>query len=123
MPIKGKTQEEFTGFTKKVGVFEGKVIAINPDKEKLVEILGTDKVKDPEYLGKDREGNDQIRLDFWMQDVNDDSENPQKDKVSFFLSSSPLQTRNGDKTKYINIQGNVSFYTPDEENLPSWFAE
>jgi len=118
MAIKGKSRE-FTGgdFSKKVGLFEGKIIAINPDKEELEKLLGTEIKKDPEYLGEDDEGNDKVVLSIWTEDV----KSGMKAACRITLVDKPLSNKNGDKTKFINKQGKVSFWIDSLENTPEWF--
>lgn len=118
MAVKGKSAE-FTDYSKKVGLFEGKILAFNPEKEELEKILGTEIKKDPEYLKEDQEGNDMCILTIWVEDV----KSGMKKSCKIPLIDTPLTTKDGSKTKFINIQGNISYYVDKKENLMSWFNE
>jgi hypothetical protein len=72
----GREATEENVVKKYVGVAAVKMLAINPNKAKLGEILNTDKIEDdPEYVGKTTVKNyknedtevPQVRLTFWVQ--------------------------------------------------------
>ncbi len=68
---------------KKVGLFEGRVIAINPTAEEFKEVLEIDlpeESKVTEYLGTSRDGNTFLRVDIWLEEVK------KKDKFKVTLS-------------------------------------
>ena len=73
--IGGKKREQSNlpaDFTKKVGLFEGEVVAVNPDAEEYKDILGMELKEDSkatEYLGKSQNGNKTLRVDFWLEEV------------------------------------------------------
>ena len=57
--------------SKKVGIFEAKVVAINPDAEEFKEVLGIELKEDSratEYLSENSAGNTFLRVDFWLED-------------------------------------------------------
>ena len=86
MNIGGKKREstQLPEFTKKVGLFEAKVIAINPDAEEYKEVVGMELKEDSkalEYLGENQDGDTKLRVDIWLEEV----KNGDKFKVSFFL--------------------------------------
>ena len=59
-------------YTKKVGLFEANVIAVNPTVEEYSRILGREINPDSkvtEYLGETRDGNNYLRLDVWLEEV------------------------------------------------------
>ena len=56
MAIKGNEKTE-KGFKKYVGMFNANVVAINPTKEELSNLLGTDVKNDIEYTGYNNDGN------------------------------------------------------------------
>jgi len=107
-------------FTKKVGLFEGKVIAINPTIEEYKELLGVELKEDSkatDYLGKSQDGNITLRVDVWLQEV----KNSDKFKVTFFLEDKEKVNKDGTKKQYINNIGSCS-WADDANNLPTWFS-
>jgi hypothetical protein len=121
--IGGKKREN-TGnsdFGKKVGLFEANVIAINPTPEEFKDILGMELKEDSkaaEYLGETRDGNNYLRIDFWLQRVNQDD----KFKVSFFLEDKERENKDGSKKQYINSIG-MCTWAADENDLAEWFTK
>jgi len=117
----GGSKRESTGssdFAKKVGLFEAKVIAINPTIEQFKDVLGMDIKEDSkaaEYLNE-RDGNTVLRIDFWLEEV----KNQDKFKVSFFLENKERENKDGTKQQYINEIGTCS-WADDPSNLPEWF--
>jgi hypothetical protein len=121
--IGGKKRENTGGgdFSKKVGLFEANVIAINPTLEEFKDVLGMDLKEDSkaaEYLGETKDGNNYLRVDFWLQKVNSDD----KFKVSFFLEDKERENKDGTKHQYINSVGQCS-WAADENDLAEWFTK
>jgi hypothetical protein len=112
-----KQQQEYA---KKVGLFEAKVIAINPDIEEYKEVLGMELKEDSkaiEYLGKSQDGNTTLRIDIWLEEV----KNQDKFKVTFFLEDKERENKDGSKKQYINNVGTCT-WADDPNNLPGWFT-
>lgn len=121
--IGGKKRENTGGgdFSKKVGLFEANVIAINPTLEEFKDVLGMELKEDSkaaEYLGETKDGNNYLRVDFWLQRVNHDD----KFKVSFFLEDKERENKDGTKKQYINSVGQCS-WAADENDLAEWFTK
>ncbi len=121
--IGGKKRENTGGgdFSKKVGLFEANVIAINPTLEEFKDVLGMDLKEDSkaaEYLGETKDGNNYLRVDVWLQRVNHDD----KFKVSFFLEDKERENKDGTKHQYINSVGQCS-WAADENDLAEWFTK
>lgn len=116
MSIKGKAREQ-KEFVKKTGFFEGEVIAINPNREKLEKILSTTLEKDPEYLSKDENGKTKVNIVAWVRDV----KSGELRNIRFFLKD--VEKENKDKTKkqYINDVG-MTTWADDPRNLAEWFT-
>jgi hypothetical protein len=121
--IGGKKREN-TGsgsdFTKKVGLFEAKVIAVNPTAEEFKDILGMDLKEDSkqaEYLGE-KDGVKTLRVDFWLEEV----KNKDKFKVTFFLEDKIRENKDQTKKQYINNIG-VCSWADDPNNLYDWFTK
>ena len=121
--IGGKKRENTGGgdFSKKVGLFEANVIAVNPTLEEFKDVLGMDLKEDSkaaEYLGETKDGNNYLRVDVWLQRVNHDD----KFKVSFFLEDKERENKDGTKHQYINSVGQCS-WAADENDLAEWFTK
>ena len=72
--------------------------------------------KQTEYLGTSKDGNKTLRLDFWLEEVN----NKDKFKVTFFLENKEKENKDQTKKQYINNIGTCS-WADDPNNLPDWF--
>lgn len=120
----GGNKRQSTGesnFSKKVGLFEAKVIAINPTIEEFKDKLGIELKEDSkavDYLGTSQDGNKTVRIDVWLEEV----KNKDKFKVVFFLENKERENKDGTKKQYINSVGSCS-WADDENNLPKWFTE
>lgn len=122
MAVQGNVREH-NDFSKEVGFFEGKVVAVNPDKEALEKLLKTTIEKEPEYLGEDDKGNTKLNLVFWLEDV---KTGKLKD-VRFFLKDTPRINKVAEgedkvrKKQYINSVG-ITSWADKESNLQDWFT-
>jgi hypothetical protein len=108
-------------YTKKVGLFEANIVAINPTAEEYSKILGREinpESKATEYLGQTRDGNNYLRIDVWLEDV----KSADQFKVSFFLEDKERENRDGTKKQYINSVG-MCAWADDESNLWDWFTK
>lgn len=107
---------------RKVGLFEAKVILINPSVEEYKEVLNIELKEDSkatEYLGESKdEGNKTLRVDIWLEEV----KHGEKFKVTFFLEDKEKENKDMTKKQYINAVGNCS-WADDPNNLPQWFRE
>jgi hypothetical protein len=121
--IGGKKREQSNlsaDFTKKVGLFEAEVVAVNPDAEEYKDILGMELKEDSkatEYLGKSQNGNKTLRVDFWLEEA----KSKEKFKVTFFLEDAVKENKDQTKKQYINSVGMCS-WADDPNNLASWFT-
>lgn len=122
MAIGGQKRElTLKEFTKKVGVFEGEVIAINPNAQEYKDKLGRGELKEDskttEYLFE-KDDVTKLRVDIWLKDIKSDF----IDKVTFFLEDVKRVNKDGTKKQYVNSIGMCS-WASSEENLPAWFAK
>lgn len=116
--IGGKIREQGE-FGKKVGLFVGEVIAINPSTKEYNTVLGFDPKEDASemvYTGESKEGNPYVRLDFWIKDTKSEFKN----KVVFFVEDRVRTNKDESKTQYINDIG-ICSWAADESDLPEWF--
>lgn len=121
MNIGGKKKEQVQQqeFTKKVGLFEAKVVAINPDAADYKEILGIELKEDSkatEYLGESQDGNTTLRVDVWLEDV----KSSEKFKATFYLEDKEKENKDKTKQQFINNVG-VCSWASDANSLPEWF--
>jgi hypothetical protein len=108
-------------FAKKIGLFEAKVIAVNPTTEEYADVLGRQLKEDSkatEYLGTSKDGNARLRLDFWLEEV----KTQEKFKLTFFIENKEKENRDGTKKQYINNIGRCT-WADSPNNLPTWFKE
>jgi hypothetical protein len=123
--IGGSRREKTSGsdFSKKVGLFEANVVAINPTIEEFKDILGMDLKEDSkaaEYLGQTKEGNSYLRVDIWLKDIKNKEAQPLK--VSFFLEDKERENKDNTKYQYINNIGKCT-WASDENDLADWFKK
>ena len=123
MNIGGKKRENTSNesYSRKVGLFEANVIAVNPTMEEFKDKLGMELKEDSkaiEYLGETKDGNNYLRVDFWLEEV----KNQDKFKVSFFLEDKERENKDGSKKQYINSIG-MCTWAADENDLAEWFTK
>ena len=114
-----REQQQSQEFAKKVGLFEAKVVAINPTAEEYKDKLNIELKEDSkavEYLGKTKDGNDYLRVDIWLEEIKDNN----RFKVTFFLEDKERENKDGTKKQFINNVG-MCAWADDENNLPDWF--
>lgn len=108
-------------FPKKVGLFEARVVAINPTREEYADVLNrqlSEESKADQYLGTSKEGNARLRLDFWLEETKTND----KYKLTFFIENKEKENKDLTKKQYINNVGRCT-WADSENNLPSWFKE
>lgn len=107
----GKTQEskEALSFKRYMGVGSSRVLAVNPDKKLLDELLGFESQNEPAYTGSDDNGKF-ARIDFIVRTVPDDCNGIEiTNRLSFFLRNAPAYNRDQTKVQVIDIYGNSSW--------------
>lgn len=122
-----KEQKEFA---KEIGLFEAKVVAINPDREELTKLLGTEPEKDPEYVSrkklKNAEGTetgeevDAVRISVWTEDI----KTKRLRNISFYIEDRPRTNKEGTKMQYVNCVGTTSWALIEDgdASLANWFT-
>lgn len=120
--VKGNQREQKAGAnTKYVGFTLVKLKAINPTRKELNELLGIedqDDDKEINYITQDPEGNDRVRLSFWLHD-----EKLDKYFVHSFNLTNKLRTsKDGVKNQYINSSC-ITAWSDEEKFLPDWFLK
>lgn len=105
-------------FQKKLytGFFTGRVIAVNPTKEELSEILGFELEKEQNYV-QTINGQENVIISFWME-----ADHPDKPKFNtqIYIADKEVYSESSGKTQFVNQCGNYS-WVKSEENLLSWF--
>jgi hypothetical protein len=142
LKVKEQTQQERTLVT---GVCNSNILAINPSKEELAEIIGRDVsgMKEPSYIGQNRLGDPNVRIDIWMKpsantvyfdsgNVSDPQHKTYKDPYKLAIFLSDKEKSNKDETKNMFINGKVqTAWAPDSETAINyvskagnkWFSE
>jgi hypothetical protein len=127
--MKGNKKEQ-KDFAKEIGLFEAKVVAINPDREELEKLLGTELEKDPEYVEKRKvkdsqnvetgEEVDSVRISVWTEDV----KSKRLRNISFYLEDRPRFNKDQTKVQYINSVGTTTWALIEDgtSTFPSWFT-
>lgn len=108
-------------FEKKVGLFEARVVAINPDAEELNALFGItvdEENKMVKYLDTTPEGNTKLRVDIWLEEV----KNKDRFKFSIWLEDKVRESKDGLKKQYINEVGLCS-WAADPNSLGDWFKK
>ena len=123
MAIEGnkKEQQVQTEYKKRVGLFEAKVILINPTAEEYKDVLNIELKEDSksvEYLGTSQDGNAFLRIDVWLEAI----ANQDRFKVTFFVEDKERENKDFTKKQYINALGSCA-WAADENDLPEWFTK
>lgn len=143
MAIGGKEREttNFVEVPKYVGLFEGRVVAINPSAEEFAKLTNQPEDWEPkedskmfEYLGESKDGNIYLRVDVWLEETKkrkeiiiEDGEEVEKDvnrkfKITFFLEDKQRENKDGTRLQYINSVG-LCTWAEDENDIPDWFKK
>lgn len=112
----GKTKESTEGsdFKRYIGLGSSYVLAVNPNKAKLDELMGYESLSDPEYTGSDDNGH-WARVTFIVRTdpkVCDGIEIT--NRVSFTLRPTPAYNRDQTKVQVIDDYGNSSWAAVDD---------
>lgn len=122
MAIGGKVRENNgEGYSKVVGLYEGKIISINPSTEEYKEVLGIELKEDSkatEYIGESKDGNTYLRVNVWTEDIKTGNKYP----IQFYLENKEKENKDMTKKQYINNVG-VCSWADSPKNLPEWFSE
>jgi len=124
--IKGKQKVAVEDFGKKIGLVEVEVLIVNPTEEQYKDILGMELKEDSKaaiYKGESKDGNNYVRVDFWLRPTVKEGEPLARPyKVSFFLEDKDRLNKNETKTQFINNIG-ICSWGEDDSNLPEWFSK
>lgn len=107
-----------TEFPKKVGIFEAKVIAINPNAQEFKDILGIELKEDSNATNYYDDIKKKLRVNVWLQDVNSDF----KTNATFWLEHGEKENKDATKKQYINSIG-VCSWASNPDLLPVWFLK
>lgn len=123
MAIKGKTKEQKKDFVKElyVGLTSVRVVAINPTRAQLNKMLGKvdegeEEKEEFKYLDEDKDGNQRLRLAFWLYD----EENDKYFVQSITLTDEERVSKDGEKVQLVNSVCNttwVPFKKNDKDEL------
>lgn len=96
-----------------VGLGAVKLVAVNPNKKELEVLLGRDLERDPDYsIKEDQNGVKTRPLSLWF-------ENSEGKIISerLYMGNKPITTKDGDKFKFINALGQISYFSPTAEDI------
>ena len=109
-----------------VGVAPVTVLAVNPTKEVLSEIYGTEIENEPMYVGQTQDGVERAQIDIIIKTAETCNVDTVA-KLTFFLNNAPMYNRDKTKVKVINKYGECAWIPIENarvgtvpENL-SWF--
>ncbi len=101
-----------------IGVFKGKVMAVNPSKEELGKLLGVELENEYSYIGETPEGQRKLTLSIWSQDT----DGGRMFNTRFYMIEKERESqKNPGSFQYINDVGACNWQS-DENNLPQWFT-
>lgn len=105
----GSESSDSVVFPKYIGVGSFNVVGVNPSKAELENIYGATFEKEPEYVSKDDDGVQQVRIDIILKSIEDKNDGIKLlTKASFFLKKMPYISKT-DKVQVINVYGNTTW--------------
>lgn len=94
------------GFARYVGIGAAKILAVNPTKEELMKIYGTDKITEPQYVSEEN-GVKKAQITFIVKTVPEDCNGIETiGKVQFILRNAPAYNKNETTVDIIDVFGN-----------------
>ena len=118
--VKGNQANTVSKQAKYIGFTKVQLKAVNPTRSELNKLLGkedSDDDKEIVYLSQDNDGNDRVRLSFWLYDESLDNYFIH----SFNLTDKVRLSKDGVKTQYVNNTC-ITAWSDVDENLPDWFT-
>ena len=119
--VKGNQATQTSKATAKyIGLAKVQIRAVNPTRAQLNKLLGKEDTEDNEisYLSQDQDGNDRVRLSFWMYEQELDTYFVH----SFNLTNKVRLSKDGVKTQYVNNTC-ITAWSDEDSNLPEWFTK
>lgn len=104
--VRDSSEKVTGGFSLMTGATIASVAAINPTVEELKTLYDKEDVREPIYLGKDNNGNQNVRLDIYVKPEGTDS----IQKFALFVSDAEQVTKDGLKKQYTNAHGQFSYF-------------
>jgi len=101
------------GMKNYVGLGAIKILAFNPSKKELENILGKELERDTDYsIRENPDGTKSRALSFWF-------ENSEGKIISerIYISDKPISTKDGEKFKFINKVGQISYFAKTSEEI------
>lgn len=120
----GKGTVATEGTVRKIftGVENFRVVAVNPNHQQLIDMYG-EKAKEQVYVGESSDGEQQIMLNFFLDNMAEEGEESIKTRLTFFVVNKERVTNAGDKKEFINVYGQ-SAWLPLDGSIPAnmaWF--
>ena len=101
------------------GIASAKVLLISPSIEELAKV-GINFEREINYIDQTQNGEDRVRLDFWIRCKDVKVKMDIKTKLSFFITNRPRVDKDGVKTCYINNFGQTC-WSADGVTFETWF--
>lgn len=117
MAIKIGKQSEESSFKLYKGIAALNILAVNPSKSELEKITGRTFDKDPEYMSKDDEGNDTVRITFWGKTNPESKVNNGIELLTSFTFNLVKKQKvgaNSGKVQIIDKYGRTAWATPTD---------
>lgn len=119
---KGKESTEGVEFPKYIGIAPVYVLAVNPTKEELSKIYGSEIPNDPEYIGVQESGKDKhkvnfARIDFIIKTDKESKDCPEIEMISkftVFMKNEPRINKLGTKLQIVDKYGRFAWVTKEE---------
>ena len=117
MAIKIGKQSEEVSFKLYKGVAAFNIVAVNPTKAEMEKLTGRTMDKEPEYIGKDDEDNDNIRVTFWAKTSPEAKVNNGIEMLtsfSYMLTKKQRVGSNSGKVQVIDKYGRTAWATKED---------
>lgn len=115
MAIKAGNKSEENIIKKYIGISPVTLLALNPKKDEIEKLINRNIENEPQYVGNDNEGKQQIRLDFYVKTVPEWGNNIEiTDKITIFVSKSIVCNKDKTKIKVIDDYAETTWVTKEQ---------
>ena len=109
----GKTTQEVREFDKYTGICTVNIVEVNPTIDELRKIYQKDDIKEPNYIGKDEDGTESLRIELFIKPSEEFAAFDFKRGISYYIKKKNEYNKNGDKVRVINKYGQNKWITVD----------
>ncbi len=100
------------------GLADCKIVAINPTLKEMND-MGMSTTQEPTYVGENKNGKKQTRIDFWVETTNEEKV---RGKLAFWVSDE-LRMSKDDKPQWINKYGKTAWYFEGDTPNPYFLQD